>query len=183
VSEKKYSVATVGERLDAFLRGIVKNGRFRLGFEITDGGVPHPEIENPEVMVKFSGPDVELLLANKAELLLALEQLAMELLRMAPEEHSCLCFDANDYRLLRIEELRLSAMTAAERVKQTRTPFHFNPMNSRERRILHLALRDDRDVHSESDGMGPQRHVVIYPANMPAKPLGPAAPAFRRRRR
>ena len=39
----------------------------------------------------------------------------MELLRLPSEDHSRLCFDANDYRLLRIEELRLSALTAAER--------------------------------------------------------------------
>ena len=64
--------------------------------------------------MRFSGPDVELLLANKAELLLALEHLTMETLRMAPEEHSRVCFDANDHRMLRIEELRMSALTAAE---------------------------------------------------------------------
>ena len=41
--------------------------------------------------------------ANKAELLLALEQLTMEALGMAPEEHSRICFDANDHRMLRIK--------------------------------------------------------------------------------
>ena len=83
-------------------------------------------------------------------------------------------FDANDYRMLRIEELRMSAMTAAERVKRTKMPFFFNPMNSRERRIIHLALRDETDVRSESTGMGPQRAVVVYPAGMPAVPTAPA---------
>ena len=71
-------------------------------------------------MVKFSGPDVDLLLSNRAELLLALEHVTMEMLRMPSEDHSRISFDANDYRLLRIEELRLSAMTAAEKVKRTR---------------------------------------------------------------
>ena len=49
-------------------------------------------------MVRFTGPDVDLLLANKAEMLLALEQLTMEMLRMTQDEHSMLQFDANDYR-------------------------------------------------------------------------------------
>ena len=44
--------------------------------------------------MKFSGPDVDLLLANKAELLLALEFLTMEALRMPGEHHSLLCFDS-----------------------------------------------------------------------------------------
>src|SRR5665811_682739 len=117
-------------------------------------------------MVRFTGADVDLLLANKAELLLALEQLTMEAIGMAPEEHSRICFDANDRRILRIEELRMSAQAACERVKKSRQPFHFSPMNSRERRILHLALRNETVVRSESVGMAPHRQVVIVPADM-----------------
>ncbi len=90
--------------------------------------------------------------------------------------------------MLRIEELRVSALTAADRVKRSGMPFSFNPMNSRERRIIHLALRNETAVRSESAGMGPHRQVVIYPANMPSPPAngGPAVsprPAPRRGRR
>src|SRR5205085_7738686 len=119
-----------------------------------------------DILVKFSGPDVDVLLENKAEALLALEQLTLEVLKVPADHHSMICFDANDYRLMRIEELRLSALTAAERVKKTHSPFQFNPMNSRERRIIHLALRNDTGVRSESAGVGPYRQVVIYPAVM-----------------
>ena len=150
-------------------------------FEILDAHNPHPEFENPEVMVKFSGPDVDLLLANRAELLLALEHLTMEVLGMPPEHHTRLCFDANDYRALRIEELRLSAAAAAEKVRHTGMPFPFNPMTSRERRIVHLALRDEPGVRSESTGFGSYRQVVVYPegaavgaAGGPARPGRPA---------
>ncbi len=115
-------------------------------------------------------PDVDLLLSNKAELLLALEHVTMEMMRMPSEDHSRISFDANDYRLLRIEELRLSAVTAAEKVKRTGTPFRFNPMNSRERRVIHLALRNETAVRSESAGAGPQRQVVVYPAGMASLP-------------
>jgi spoIIIJ-associated protein len=121
-------------------------------------------------MVKFSGPDVDLLLANKAEVLLALEHLTQEALHMPSEDHSKICFDANDRRALRIEELRMSALTAAERVRKTHAPFHFSPMNSRERRILHLSLRDEQGVRSESVGEGPIRQVVIVPADMKTLP-------------
>jgi spoIIIJ-associated protein len=79
-------------------------------------------------------------------------------------------------RLLRIEELRANAITAAERVRKTHSPFRFNPMSSRERRILHLALRGQADIRSESEGFEPRRNVVIYPADMPSKPQ--SAPPF-----
>jgi spoIIIJ-associated protein len=134
-------------------------------------------LEDPDLLVKFTGPEVDALLANKAELMLAVEFLTMEALRMPAEHHSLLCFDANDYRMLRIEELRLSAVTAAEKVKQTRRPFHFNPMNSRERRIIHLSLRNETDIRSESTGTGPFRQVVVLPVGMPLpEPIRPPRP-------
>jgi spoIIIJ-associated protein len=170
LSERKYNLAEVEPQISAFLCGVLKNAGLKVDFGVQEGETRHPDFENPEVVVKFSGPDADLLLSNKAELLLALEQLTMEVLRMPAEEHSLLCFDANDYRMLRIEELRVSALTAAERVKRSHTPFHFNPMNSRERRIIHLALRNESAVRSESAGMGVYRQVVVYPADMPTPP-------------
>ena len=144
---------------------------FNWPLRCAEGETPHPDFENPDLMVRLQRrTDVDLLLSNKAELLLALEQLTMEAIGMAPEEHSRICFDANDRRILRIEELRMSAQAASDRVKKSRQPFHFSPMNSRERRILHLALRDETDVRSESVGEGPIRQVVIVPAEMKTLP-------------
>lgn len=176
VNEKRYTLVTIGSRLDAFLKPILKNAGFNIQYQLSEGVSPHPEIENPEIMVRFSGPDVEFLLANKAELLLSLEQLTMEMLRMPSQDHSLLCFDAHDYRMLRIEELRLSAITAADKVKKSRIPFHFNPMSSRERRIIHLVLRNEPSLRSESVGSGPFRQVVIVPSDMPTPPAPPPPP-------
>lgn len=170
----KYTVDALKPRLDAFLEPVLHNAGFALQYQLLSLENPHPEVENPEVTVQFSGGDVDLLLANRAELLLALEHLSMEALKVAAEDHSRISFDANDYRLLRVEELRLSALTAAEKVKRTHTPFHFNPMSSRERRIIHLALRDEKELRSESVGVGPGRAVVIVPADMPTPPAPPA---------
>ncbi|MGH9583153.1 MAG: protein jag [Bryobacteraceae bacterium] len=172
----KYTVDSLRPRLDAFLKPLMERAGLELSYELRSGENPHPEVENPEVTARFSGPDVDMLLANRAELLLALEHLSMEALHIPPEDHSLISFDANDYRLLRLEELRMSAVTAAEKVKRTRVPFHFNPMTSRERRVIHLALRDYKELRSESVGMGPSRAVVIIPADMPTPPAPPAPP-------
>jgi spoIIIJ-associated protein len=170
VADRKFTLAKEGPRIEQFLATVCRLAGFDLAYEVAEGETPHPDFENPDLLVRFSGHDVDLLLANKAELLLALEQLASEALRLAPEEHSRVCFDANDHRVLRIEELRVSALTAAERVKKTRVPFHFSPMNSRERRILHLALRGETEVRSESVGEGPIRQVVVVPHDMKTLP-------------
>jgi spoIIIJ-associated protein len=173
LNEAKYTLSETGPRIDKFLRPVLKSGGFDLEFEIAAGESADPEIENPEVIVRFSGRDVDILLANRAELLLALEHVTMEALAIPSEDHSRLSFDANDYRMLRIEELRMSALAAAEKVHRTGQYFEFNPMNSRERRVIHIALRHDAGVRSESLGWGPQRHVIVYPASMASLPEPP----------
>jgi spoIIIJ-associated protein len=179
----KYSVHETGPRIEQFLRQIVASGKFDLDFAIEAGDRSHPDFENPDVIVKFKGRDVELLLANRAELLLALELVTQEALRLHSDDHSRISFDANEYRALRIEELRLSAMAAAEKVKHTGAPFRFNPLNSRERRVIHIALRNEHELRSESAGTGPFRHVVIYPAGMPSLPDLPPPPPQERYQR
>jgi spoIIIJ-associated protein len=173
LTQRKYSVASVGSRIDAFLRTTLANGGFKLNYEVQEAEPADDDFETPDLVVRFSGADVDLLLANRAELLLALEHVTMEMLQMPSEDHSRISFDANDYRLLRIEELRLSALTAADKVKRTGVPFRFNPMNSRERRVIHLALRNETAVRSESLGSGPARQVVVYPAGMASLPEPP----------
>ena len=180
MTQRKYSVASVGLRIDGFLGTTLQNGGLDLTYDIQDVESSADDVETPDVMVKFTGPDVDQLLANRAELLLALEHVTMEMLRMPSEDHSRISFDANDYRLLRIEELRLSAIAAADKVKRTGVPFRFNPMNSRERRVIHLALRGETAVRSESIGTGPARQVVVYPAGMASLPVLPPAPEYRR---
>jgi spoIIIJ-associated protein len=179
VSDRKYSVASAGSRIERFLGPLLEQAGFHVKYEMADGQPAAGDFETPDVVVKFSGQDVDLLLGNRAELLLALEHVTMEALRMPSEDHSRISFDANDYRLLRIEELRLSASAAAEKVKGTGVPFRFNPMNSRERRVIHLALRNETAIRSESSGSGGYRQVVVYPAGMASLP-DPPQPAFRR---
>jgi spoIIIJ-associated protein len=48
-------------------------------------------------------------------------------------------------------------------------------MNSRERRVVHLALRDHPELRTESEGEGPARHLVVYPRDYKGK--APAAPS------
>jgi spoIIIJ-associated protein len=174
----KYSIDETGPRIDSFLRQIIANAGFDLDFTVEAGEQGNAEFETPDLVVKFTGEDVDLILSNRAELLLALEHVSQESLRMHSDDHSRIAFDANDYRALRIEELRMTAQAAADRVKSSGQPFRFAPMNSRERRIIHIALRNETELRSESSGTGPFRGVVVYPAGMASLPEVPQ-PAFR----
>ena len=148
MSTRKYTVEAVGDDVADFLDAVLDSVDFDVEYEILDGEEAGSYFEKPTLVVKFAGPDLEFLMNNKGEALLALEQLTQEVLDMAPDEHALLCFDANDYRLLRQEELRVGALTVAERVRETKTPYRFSPMSSRERRLIHLAMRDQDDLRS-----------------------------------
>ena len=117
-----------------------------------------------EVLADVDGRDKEILLERSAEVLKALEHLAFRALRLEPEFHEKIHIDCGGYRALRFEELRMTAKVAAERVQASKQPFRLNPMTSRERRIVHLALKDMPGVRTESIGVGEHRQVVIHPA-------------------
>jgi spoIIIJ-associated protein len=136
--------------------------------EPTETKSPAPSTSVPEISVELSGPDVPLLLAHNGELLLAIEHIAAKILRFEHEEHDRISFDANNFKLLRHQELRLAAQAAIERVNRTGQPFAFAPMSSRERRILHLELANS-GLHTASSGEGARRFVVLYPPES-AKP-------------
>jgi len=165
-------------RISEFLTGVVSNSGLRVKYRITvDPPLPEErDWERPEILVEFTGPDSSLLLERGGELLRALELLALEMLRLPGNEHEKVCFDCMNRRSMRLEELRMAASVAADKVRKTGAPYQFAPMSSRERRILHLALRDQTDLRTESAGEGLHRCVVVYhkeynPAKSVRRPL------------
>jgi spoIIIJ-associated protein len=162
-------------KINEFLTGVVAQGGLHLKYRITvDPPLPDErDWERPEILVEFAGPDSTLLLERGGELLRAVELLAIEMLRLPGNEHEKISFDCMNQRKLRIEELRMAAGVAADRVRQTGEPYEFTPMSSRERRIVHLALRDHADLHTESQGEGGRRCLVVYPKDY--KPAGKPA--------
>jgi spoIIIJ-associated protein len=164
------------ETIDAFLKTLVSLGGLRLKYRITAGaGAADPnKFESREIYVEIAGPDVGLVLEHNAELLRSLEHVAAKILQLEPAEHDLISFDARGYKTLRAQELRLAADTAAEQVRRTSEPYQFAPMNSRERRMLHLALQNYEDLRSESSGEGMRRYVVVYPRNWQPRTPAPA---------
>lgn len=162
-------------KIEELLRGVVTLGGLRLKYRITvDPPLPEErDWEHPEILVELSGPESALLLERGGELLRAIELLAIEVLRLPPNEHEKISFDCMNQRAMRIEELRMAASVAAEKVRKSGVPYEFAPMSSRERRIVHLALRDYGDLHTESQGEGARRVLVVYPKNYKpaAKPV------------
>lgn len=162
--EFKFDLQEVVSRIEPVLAETVRLGRFNLTFEMRNTtGLFDRQYENPDLVVALTGPDADLLLENKAELLRALEHVVLEAADLTSDEWERVMFDCQEYRMMRVDELQLSARAAAEKVRKTGTTFKFNPMNSRERRMIHMALRGEAGVRTQSEGMGSYRLVVVYP--------------------
>src|ERR1700758_255091 len=164
------------QKMAGFLANLNKLGGMRLKYRITAGdGARDPEgLEARVIYVELAGPDVPLVTQHNGELLRALETVAAQVLRLDPREHDLISFDAGNFKALRAEELRMAAETAAEKVRKSGVPYAFPPMNSRERRLLHLAFRSLEGVETASSGDGPDRFLAVYPAGKTHLPV--AAP-------
>ena len=154
------------KRIDQLLRQLLSAGGFLLKYRIVvDPPVEDRDWERPQIMVAFSGPDGPLLLERGAELLRSFEHITQKMLRLESEDHDKVVFDCMNHRAMRLEELRLAASVAAEKVLKNGVPYEFAPMTARERRIVHLALRDHPELKTESQGEGGRRSVVVLPKN------------------
>ena len=162
IRDGKLDRQAAGETLRKFLEEIVRVSGLDLKVKVQV--VETPAADGAEVIADLDGRDIEILLERNGEVLKAFEHLAFRALRLEPTYHEKIHLDSGGYRALRFEELRMTARVAAERVQSSHQPFRLNPMSSRERRIVHLALKEIPGVRTESVGMGEERQVVIHPA-------------------
>ena len=164
------------KQIDTLLRQILSLGGFKLKYRITAQPPANADdLEQPELLIEFAGPDSSALVERNGELLRSMEHLAIKLLRLEHDEHDRISFDCHDFKKSRNTELRSGAELAADRVRRTGNPYAFAPMNSRERRLVHIAMRDYTDLKTESAGEGMNRCVVVYPADYTGAPYNPPA--------
>lgn len=177
---------SAARKIADFLQTLVTKGGLGLKSEIVacdgqvqpDSGTPAgavptvstEAVTTPDITVDLSGPDTDLLLAHNGELLNAIEHVAAKILRLEPEEHDRICFDADGFKVNRDRDLQRSAEAAIQQVRATGKPYGFPPMTSRERRMLHLILTKS-GLPTASSGEGPRRFVVLYPEGY--QPLQP----------
>lgn len=171
-AEPRLDRESVIAELKRFLELAVREMNLAVEWEISGSADGGASADDADIVVTFRGADQELLLERNAELLLALEHIAHRWLRLDPRLHDRVRLDCGDYRATHLAELKLSARVAAQRVRETGQPHRFNPMSSRERRIIHLELSGAPGVRTMSEGTGDRRQLVIYPAggkNMPPR--------------
>lgn len=150
------SFSDIKPEVESFVRDLVDKSSLDLRVEVR---LPQPD----NIQVQFQGFDLPLLLGHNAELLDAFQYIARRAFADAVADGLQIDFDANGYREARHQELELMAQKAAEKVRLTKVPFVFDPMNAQDRRIVHMALVDMAGIRTESEGEGQMRRVKILP--------------------
>lgn len=138
----------------------------RLGLETTvDVEVFDPvgEETHPSIRVNISGDDANVLLNHQHEALNALQTVVQSMWSHQTKHGARLSLDANGYKANREVRIRQMAERMAERVIESGKPITLEPMLPAERRLVHVALRDNPHVFTESVGEGGNRRVQIKP--------------------
>jgi spoIIIJ-associated protein len=115
------------------------------------------------VRLNISGEELGVLIGRRGETLRSLQYLTCLLVSRQLQRWPNLVVDVEDYKSRREESLIDLARRMAGQVLRTRQPVDLEPMPPHERRIVHLALRDDPDVYTESYGQDDKRRVTIRP--------------------
>lgn len=115
------------------------------------------------IHVDIRGDDLSSLIGRKAETLNAFQYLAALIVGKEVEQWVQLVVDVEGYRSRRERQLRQLANRMAEQVIKTGRKATLEPMNSGERRIIHLELRGHPAVTTESVGEDPHRKVTVIP--------------------
>lgn len=141
------------QNAENFLSGLMTDLRFdlKISSEWTDEGC----------LLNLEGEDAHYLLTENGEMLDALETLLFQVYgRELDREHRFIC-DADGFRKTRKAELQAMARFAADNVRKSGRPFTFGVLNSTERRVIHMTLKEEDDLFSESVGNGRDRRLQV----------------------
>ncbi|NLG49022.1 MAG: hypothetical protein GX552_02780 [Chloroflexi bacterium] len=133
--------------------------------EVADrGGKFDPESnEVSPLTLNLVGDDLGALIGRRGETLRDLQFITRLIVSRKIGTWPNLVIDVENYKGNRAEALQSLAKRMADQVRRTGRPIRMEPMPAYERRIVHLALRDDPDVYTESTGEGDQRKVQVLP--------------------
>ena len=140
----------------AFVEGMLS----RIGFDF-----PVTVKQNGEdsITLSIQGDGGGLLIGKGGQTLDAIQYLTNKVLNKDGNGGKRIVLDTENYREKREENLTVLAEKLGEKAKRTKKPVTVNPMNAHDRRIIHMALQNDKDLTTRSRGEGAFRKIIIVP--------------------
>jgi len=159
-----YAAANEARRvLEGMLERIPVDGFVNVQHSETVG--PDGELQH-SIMLYVEGLDEEtvgLLIGRRGDTLRSLQFLVNTLVQRSSGRWPQIVIDIGNYRQRRQESLEGLARRVAEQVRTSGRAHQLDPMQPYDRRIIHMALREDNTVRTESTGEGENRRITVYP--------------------
>ncbi|MCF8045682.1 MAG: Jag N-terminal domain-containing protein [Desulfarculaceae bacterium] len=130
---------------------------------ITEDAAVTSEIEGDKLTIRVDGGNAGILIGRKGQTLEAMQFLADKIVNRKSEARVRVKVDIEGYMETRKANLRQLAFKMAEKAKKTGRPATINQMSGQDRRTIHLTLKDDSKVRTQSKGDGYYRRLVILP--------------------
>ena len=118
------------------------------------------------IILKIIGDKDGLIIGKKGQNLDAMQYIVNKAVHHSVMDSKKIVIDSEEYRKRREESLVTTAIRAAEKVKKTKKPASLGPMNPHDRRIIHLAIQNEKTLTTKSRGEGEYRKVIIIPAQL-----------------
>ena len=133
--------------------------------------------EEDRISLLIATADAGLLIGKQGQTLDALQYLVTKMVAKQTRRKVRIAIDVEAYRARHNEALALLAQKYGEKVKRSGRPITLNPMNPYDRRIVHMALQEDKDLKTISRGEGLYKKVIISPARKKESQEDAAGPA------
>ncbi len=157
ISITQEELASIEKNAKGFLEKLVKE--MDIEAEVSS------KVLNNRVYMSLSGKSMGIIIGKRGETLDAIQYLVNIVANKGREEYVKIILDTENYRERREETLKNLAYRLAKKASQTRRVVVLEPMNPYDRRIIHSALQDNKNVRTHSEGKEPFRKVVISPIN------------------
>ena len=144
-----------GERASNFINGLLEIMKIPATAEIKENG--------DKIVIDILTTSPTQVIGNRGEVLDALQTLAGATANIGNEEYKKVVVNCENYREKREETLKNLAKRIADKAVKYGKKFSLEPMNPFERKVVHSALSDRDDVKTESEGVEPNRFVVVIP--------------------
>lgn len=157
------------EQTEQIAKTVVTELLDAMGFDCTVMAVDNPSSievasdEPPTVFIDVNGRDLGMLIGRRGENLSQFQYMVNLLVNKRLDEWTRVIVDVEGYRIRREESLIGLANRVARQVASNRRPVSLEPMPANERRVVHMTLRDDPMVTTESTGQASERKVTIQP--------------------
>jgi len=124
--------------------------------------------DSERILLNIQGDGSGLLIGRKGQTLDAMEYLINKIVHKDAEDKKRIVVDTENYRFRREDSLVKLAQRLGEKAKRLGRPVTISPMSAHDRRIVHLALEDDKALRTWSTGTGLYRKVIISPEKKPS---------------